>query len=404
MNNFSSAIKFFLAAAIVIILGALLGWYTFIHRQIAATDAESNARGTTIPTFGGQTGSINANISGTADTGEAPPGKAAPRLWHVTKNPVAGDGFASATSTIYFAELSSGNVLIGDPSTSAVVRLSNTLMPKSYEARFAPDGSVILRSVGESGAVQTYAARLATSTESVDSTSTPMMLKGLYLPQDILEITTVPALKLLYLISDNVGGASLIQSDWSGATQKKLFSSPLLEWQLQVSPENTIVLTQKAADNLPGSAYALSGSTLRPLVENVPGLILRIGKGGAMLYSSSNGAPDLYAQASASAAPVHLPIRTSADKCVFAASGLTAYCAVPTANPGGYLSARFQGTVHTSDSWYRIDMSAGTAEKFFTPDPSIALDVENPQIDANGLYLAFQNGADRSLWMLRIMQ
>ena len=49
-------------------------------------------------------------------------------------------------------------------------------------------------------------------------------------------------------------------------------------------------------------------------------------------------------------------------------------------------------------------MSAGTAEKLFATDTSLALDVEKPAIDATGSYLGFINAADGSLWMLRIAQ
>ena len=97
-----------------------------------------------------------------------------------------------------------------------------------------------------------------------------------------------------------------------------------------------------------------------------------------------------------------LSIHTSADKCVWN-TGVTetAYCAVPRDAPGSsYLQDRYQGTLHTSDTWYKVDVAAGTAEEFFVPD--MQLDVTNPTIDGRGLYLAFTNGLDHSLWMLRI--
>jgi hypothetical protein len=121
---------------------------------------------------------------------------------------------------------------------------------------------------------------------------------------------------------------------------------------------------------------------------------------------------------------VSLPIKTISEKCVWAPSNapqsgapgghsvaqnviagkeLVAYCAVPVSPVSGtYLRDWYRGAVHSEDSWWKVDVSAGTVERIFSPDANLSLDVENPSIDGNGSYIAFMNAADKSLWMLRI--
>ena len=92
------------------------------------------------------------------------------------------------------------------------------------------------------------------------------------------------------------------------------------------------------------------------------------------------------------------------DKCVWAPGiSLIAYCAVPadTKNPH-FIGDWYQGTLHTSDTWWKIDTAAGTATILYTMQRS--LDVQHPIIDALGNYIAFQNGSDQSLWLLRLAQ
>ncbi|MCE9541774.1 hypothetical protein K8R03_04445 [Candidatus Kaiserbacteria bacterium] len=410
MRTTSHIVQFILAAVIVIAVGGLTGWYYFIHHQIANTAASDAARGTNTPSFGGSTGSTFQNSSGsigtdTTDQNESSSGqKAAPQLWHVTKSPVAGFGFASTTPGLYYAEVSSGNILQADPRTSANDRLTNTLMPKVYEAHFSTDGSAVFR-LANGNTLQTFAGVLASTTETIDSTSTPRTLKGLYLAEDIASISVAPSRSLVYALMNPDGGSVIVRSDWTGASQKTLLSSALSGWNIYTPEDGTVVIVQKPADNVAGFAYTLGTSgTLSSYVRNVPGLTVLPRTGGARLYGSAGNTLELYAQVSADAAPVHLPIGTTADKCVWAkGSALVAYCAVPRINPGaGFLSARAQGSRHSADAWYTVDVSSGTAELLYAPDPGLALDVENPTIDSNNAYIAFSNGADKSLWMLRI--
>lgn len=411
MNIFIRISKFVLAAIIVIVLGGFGGWYFYIHKSIKNTEAADDARGTgDAPSFGGSIGNTLGNLgfSFGKDAPRDEKNKAAPRLWQVSRSPAAGQGFASSGSKLYFAERATGNVLTADPTTSIVERLTNTLFPKTYEAFFAPDGSVILRSVSADGAITTYAATLGTTTPSVNATSTPETLKGVDFADGITAIVAYPPRQLGYLMLEKEGGVAVMTSDWGGGKQKTIAHVPLSNWRMSRTLDGKLVLTQKATDDVPGYAYVLAeNGTLQPLIGNAPGLTTLARGGGVLIYGTSGGgAVALYARSSQTATSVKLPIQTTAEKCVWAPGpALIAYCAAAQSlSPVGYLLGLYRGAIHTADAWYEVDVSAGTATPIFSPEATLSLDVEDPVIDASGTYIAFRNAADKSLWMFRVDQ
>ena len=124
----------------------------------------------------------------------------------------------------------------------------------------------------------------------------------------------------------------------------------------------------------------------------------------ALVYSSSSGGRiSLYAQVGKQS-PTQLSVQTVAEKCVWApGKSLTLYCAVPKAVPSsGFIDAWYQGVLHTSDTWWKIDVQSGTADELYAPESPV--DVHDPRIDASGSYIAYTNGVDLSLWVLRVVQ
>jgi hypothetical protein len=399
-----TAFRFLALALVVIIIGALLGWYAFIKKQVGTTETIDSARGFGIaPSFGSPLGSVG-DLSGLATASSSAPGTAAPRLWQVTKTPVAGFGFSASTSRLYFAERATGNVLIADPADSSLARLTNTLFPKTYQAFFAADGSVILRGLNDAGSVTTFAGTLsASSTEDG-----PQPLAGLYLAENISALSARRAPDQLFYLADSSEGVAGKTADWKGAGQKQVFSSGLKQWQPLYLPDGSLYVTQNAADGVAGYAFRIANGSASALVGPVAGLeVLPRASSTALVYSSSGGGGvGLFARTNASSSVVTLPIRTIAQKCVWQpGSGAVAYCAVPVSiGSTTFLQDLFDGSLHTTDVWWRVDVSAGTAAKFFTTDSSLALDVRDPQMDESGAYIAFRNGADDTLWMLRINQ
>jgi hypothetical protein len=419
MKTSSHILQFVLAALVVMMLGGLAGWYLFVREHIDSTTATDAARGFgTETSFGNPLGSAYQNVGGASQSGgttfAASGGARAPRLWRVTQNPVAGTGFAGTSTRMYFAEKATGNVFLADPSTSGITRLSNTLVQGVRAAHFTPDGNVLMQGVVD-GVVTTYAASLKNASHATSSGAGVGELSGVYLPQDIGAVTLVGGVEpteLLYLVRAPQGGAVAVTSDFQGAEPTKRAELPLSGWDVQAPEEGTYVVTQLPTDDAIGYSYRIaSDGALRPFVDGATGLIVTAGQDGAALYSVVEGASlALYVRTSADGEPQRLPIRTTADKCVWAPHtednvASMAYCAVPQVSPSsGYLDRRHQGVTHTSDAWWRIDADAGTATQFFTPSSDLSLDISEPVIDASGGVLLFINAADETPWMLSISE
>ncbi|OGG52963.1 hypothetical protein A3C20_03790 [Candidatus Kaiserbacteria bacterium RIFCSPHIGHO2_02_FULL_55_25] len=396
-------LRYAVAAIVVMMLGGLLGWYMFVNKQVATTLGNDAARGFgTSASFGSSAGSTYTNNSAgsTLPDVQAGTGNPAPRLWKVASTPVSGAGFAASSTQLYFAERSSGNVLVADPFVSSVTRLTNTLLPKVYEALFASDGSVLLRSTTDTDTISTYAGTVSTTTDEG-----PVPLTGTYLPQNITAVSVRSPQQLLFLVTAPTGGAAGVTANWRGSSQKPVFASTLQEWRVWWLADGRMYVAQKPSDGVMGYAFTLKGGALLSLV-NAPGLsILPRTDSTALIYSSSAGGVNLFGQTSASATPVRLSVRTLAEKCVWApGKDLIAYCAVPQVTPTkvDYMEEWYRGATHTSDAWWKVDVSSGTAQSQFTPDSGTSFDVEHPVINENGDYIAFINAADKSLWMLRI--
>ena len=405
---------------IVVIVGGLTGWYLFLRSHGAASSALDAARGLgqESPIFSGNLGSNSAtDISGVSgQSAGAPSRQKAPaqRLWEVDRAPVAGEGFALASSsniTLYFVERGNGYVFAADAILETSERLTNTLMPRTYEALFAPgvDG-VALRSIDENGNVKTILGGFASSTNPSNGGSasfTTQPLDTRELPLNIRSMAMDPKSgAVLYLASATSSfGARLTSVTWSGVKPKQLFAAPLLSWRVQFM-NGLPLLTEKPADDMSGYAYGISLSGAASLfLGPSPGLevLPHPSEQAALFSASSGGRLALYVKIGRNA-PVALPLQTLAEKCVWApGKSFILYCAVPSSIPSShFMNDWYAGRVNTSDTWWQVDTSSGTAETLYTPNQ--ALDVQDPTIDPSGNYIAFRNAPDQSLWLLRVAQ
>ncbi len=468
-------ITYVLAATIVLILGAFSGWYFFLKSQSQTTAGEDAARGfTTGPTAqigtsgqspttgeleragffsrllssvtGGGTGvSESLTTSLTSDIGGIPnaatiqtstsSATAAPRpaqMLHVHTKPVAGMSFIQSgkSELLRYVERSSGYIFDADPETGLVTRLTNTLVPKVYEALFTHNGKIIERSLDDAGNIVTVIGSVGTSSKSGEATSS-MMFSSIALPQNIEAITFDPKTGALFYFLEEGSGIVGIRAEANGAKPTRVFTSSIRHWRHQWLTDGRIILTQAASDDVPGYSYELKGDgSLSPLVRSTPGLTMLGRNAGTFLYGqSSGGALALFVQVQGSAAPIGLQIRTIADKCVWvpdlsaqgvgtnrnpvgtsgksaqgrSASGgdLIAYCAVPRGSTARrFLDEWYQGSAHSSDVLWRVNASAGSAQIVYAPNTSI--DMENLTISSAGTHIAFMNAIDKSLWLLRL--
>lgn len=415
----STVLRYTLIALIIVILSALAGWY-FLLKEKGASIAEGDiGRGVGLPQpFGEAIGSTYENIVSSFSTlvggivrngGERPP-----QLAQIGKGPTAGYGFVGGSTSLTtssgplrlrFVERGAGYIFDVSPETGALTRVTNTLIPRTYEALVAGD-RIIMRGIDENGSVITIAGDITMSTSTKDA---PATLKQKRLVDNIRSIAIRPDGTEMFYSIDSLDGGAGIRASWDEKKQKKIFDSAVLGWQVDFASDGRIIVVENASDNVSGHAYLVRDNSLQPITGGVQGLtFLPHPKSSAYLYGASG--LSLFARTATTSTETLLPIRTLADKCAWSPASpeamqgktLIAYCAVPQLlPPTNFLDAWYRGEMHTSDAWWRVDVSANSAEPLYS-SANATFDVENPVIDESGAYIAFTNAIDKSLWLLRI--
>lgn len=414
-----SVLKYAALGIIVVALGALAGWYFYLRQQGVTLTDMTSGRGLSeaVPSFnapGGNTlENIAAGLSSAADMVtsfvQGGPQQPAGKLWHIDRTPVAGVGFETGAGTstrAIYAQQATGHIFIADPAAQATERISNVLVPKTYRALFARDGSFIMQTVGDDGSIHSIAGARPEPAQEEAGASTSSPTIGRELSRNMRALALDPARKTLVWIAPDNDGLAIMSAAW-GASGTRLLSTPIGSWRLFASA-GTSYAVLGGDESVPGYAYRIAkAGALSSLVKNVSGLSFLPSENPAVfLYSSATGgSPILYVKTTASSSPVALSVHTIADKCVWApGKAQIAYCAVPAEVGNFSLAQWYRGQTHTVDSWWEIDAANGTAKEAYAMQRAEggSLDVRQPVIDPSGNFIAFINGVDQSLWLWRI--
>jgi hypothetical protein len=332
---------------------------------------------------------------GSAFSSTTPP--TTPRFWRAGKTPVAGFSFVTVNGhpLLQYVERTTGNIFSMDPWSGAVERLTNTLRPKTAEAYFTKT-TIIERSLNDKG-IETVAG-------TIGRTATTSAYLFSALENNILAVSTDPYLSSMLYVRPSGSGSDIVMAAADGTGQKVLHSSPLSNWQPVVLPGHTIIV-QRAGDGIPGYAFEVTKNGLKRIIGNVPGLeMLPHASSTTLLWSSSSqNGTQLFTRTNATSSAIQVSLRTYAEKCAWSPQkgSFTAYCAVPHGSlPPGFLDEWHQGASFTSDAFWQVDASAGSSQALYATEEDV--DVRHPQVDETGTFLAFINGRDDSLWVLRI--
>ncbi|HWO07725.1 MAG TPA: hypothetical protein VNM40_04070 [Candidatus Paceibacterota bacterium] len=401
-------------AAIVFLLIGLLGWYFFLRTQTGDIRDLEAARGfnISVPSFTGSRSSTAENIASGVVTesllavteGQGAP----PRLWKVSTSPIAGFGFIGASTTLRYVERATGHIYDVNVETGAATRVTNELIPKVYEAHIVGTTTVVLRLLDDTGMPTTLIGVLGTTTDDGFTRFTTSNLGTTI--RTVAPSSVRPEIMMLAEGADNV--THLIRARADGTAPQQVLTLGVGGFALEWLSDGKLFLVELPASGIPGHAYEVVQDALNPILRGVPGLMVTPRPAsGALLYSSDDGARvRLFVRPAAGSSITEITLGTIAKKCVWAPAStgtstptLTIYCAAPQEAVGAnFLDRWLRGVLHTADAWFRIDASAGAVERFFTPETTVALDVERPAMDSAGEYIAFMNARDKSLWLLRV--
>lgn len=430
--------------AIVVLVGGLFAWAIIGGKAAAPQSGQSSGGvfGTIFSLFNGNSGSNIATSSTPTATIQSDTGVTVtiPRLRQITQAPVAGAAFIqrNVPSTIVdslgqvknvlllqtfirYVDRAAGHIFETKPDSLAITEVTNTTLPKIYQAIFTNQGNSALYqylATDENTVEISYeliATSSATTTSSrLGSTSTPKALFSYVLPENISALAISPARdQIFYLRNGGQGGIGTISAA-NNAKPKQIFNYPLKEWQLGWPKSNTLTLTTKPSANVFGYLFFMNSAngSLTKELGNVLGLTTLTSPDlGSVLFSQSdpnNNDFNLNTYNTKTDAASSLSIKTLPEKCVWSQKtvGLV-YCAVPiSVSKAIYPDAWYQGTVSFTDNFWKINVNTGERNLVArTADlTKQAIDAVNLSLDPSETYLLFNNKRDLTLWNLLVAE
>lgn len=311
-----------------------------------------------------------------------------------------------------FVEVETGHVYETTDSAITNTRVTNTTIPRVNEANFIDGNSVIMRYVDPtSDTIKTFVASITDDTprgEQIEGVQTFSKLQGVFLPEDIQDVSVNAQKEILYTQANDEGMIAVV-TDELGQNKKQIFSSPLSQWKPDWSKRSeTITMTQYPSAVAYSVSQILNRTTERttPLVAGAQGLdVLLSPNGNRALVSYKTGRTiSLFLQGE-DGTYTDTGLDTYAEKCIWSSDSVIAYCAEPI----GQISADapdtwYQGLETYSDDMWRINTSDVTSKILFSPfdEGQYSLDIIDLGISADEQYLYFRDKENQFFWTYQL--
>ena len=393
---------------VILILAIIAGYYFFFLKKAPAGSGGE----TGFPSFPSE------KLPPLQDDDEIPlssgaGGEVLPRLRQISSVPTAGGTIFSRAgiTAIRYLERGTGNVYEAMATSSGKTRITNTTIPKVYEAVWTanPD-EVLLRYLDEAEIIQTFIGKVSKKAPVQSPNASPSALAGSYLQNNISELAVSPKKDKIFYLTASGSWARGIIANPDGAKRVEIFSNPLRGWLASWPGLNTVALNTKPSAGEPGHIYFLNTASgaLSKVIGGIAGLTTLVRPDTeALIYSaSSDNSVSLSAFEMKNRVNRPFNFRTFPEKCLWSGLEKTiVYCGVPASLPAAsYPDAWYQGLVSFRDEIWKIDTASGTGEVIVKSADSDnpGFDVTNLALDPKENYLIFINKNDLTLWALRI--
>ncbi len=404
------------AVILIILVIAGLGLYFFSGGSPATDGTPSGAGsfpesssqgiGSTQPIRGtGQTGSTTPTDNETA-AGAAALG-AANRLSirKLTTSAIAGVvAMPGTTPRFRYVERESGHVFEQTQDSNEPLKISGTTIPRVHKATWARNGSYVVFTVQTESGDYTFNAYNLSS-----ATNTKVALLPTFFPKNARDFVISPDSSKLFFTEINGIRTAGSVLDLKTASIKKIFESPLTEWNLEWNTPSQISLTTKASSDIEGFSVLLNATTgaEKRILGNRNGLSVSVSPdGNSALFSE--GIQNFLTTAMLAiqtGTTVPVGITTLPEKCTWSKlEGGVAFCGFPEAWPATKLpDSWYKGLFQTDDSIWRV----GGLDPIVEFEPSGVrrgepVDATNLTLDQNEQYLYFINRRDGALWSVQL--
>ena len=348
-----------------------------------------------------------------------------PLFRKLSDKPVAGEYALSKDAEQYvrYVEKETGHIYEVHVKDGSTTELSNTTIPRIYEAYWGLGGNiVVLRYLEENpydssqDVVKTSLGYLVGPTGSSSNSVGHLSID--FLLDNITAVSVAPNGKnLFYLVktSDGVSGSIV---DLSTKIVKEVFRNSFSEWLPELLDNGQVILTTKASSDVKGYAYLYTpgAKTLERIVREKDGVTTHTNPlGTRVLYAENITTNMIFGVYNPKGFVLDegfitheqpLQITTLPEKCAWRKDGIRIFCGAfnATQKTAPIPDAWYQGTLSFNDSFWGVNVD--TNEVKFLADPETAIktdfDVIFPTITPDEGYFVFINKKDGILWSLRI--
>lgn len=341
---------------------------------------------------------------------EETPGPFEPILRQLSRVPIAGAalGTRSGEAIVRYEERATGNVFEIEADGEGEKRLTNTTIPKVYEALWNKAGTALVARYVRDGSetIESFSARIVPEESGKEGE-----LQGVFLPRGISDAAVSPDGANLFYLQEESGGAVGIRSDFSGGGRIKLWTSPVKEWLIAWPSANKIALLSRPSVFASGMLISLDpvGGKTALLLRNVPGLTALVNPvTPEILYSASTeSAISLSLFNAATGRRNDVRITTFPEKCSWNKNGDRLYCGVPKViGPGSYPDVWYQGVVSFEDEVWSLATASGATERILdvSSKRGSPIDLVDPQVSPDEKFLIFTDKESGTLWSLQMKE
>ncbi len=390
----------------ILLIGGGVGVYIMLitkHQQPAVIQQKSSFPTARQEGSSGIAAVVDTNaVSSTATSISSISPESIPRFVKITSGPVATglitlDSTSTPTVThIRYIERKSGNMYDYNSKNKILTRITNKTIPGVERVSWLSNGSMAyLQYFSQSKSLETYA---------LSSNKTG----GFSLSQNISSIATHLNNALLTLDS-GVNGSIATRLQPNGSESITAFQTPLSKISAQFTGDNSYLVYTKPSGTLNGYAFTVDKTGVFTRIAGpLKGLAAQASPTGKRIlvsYVDSTGTMHLRMINTVTHTTTPLPVSTIADKCVWAYSGKSAYCAIPT-NPTKaiYPDDWYQGAISFNDSIWQINITNHYAKLVLSPtqEGKSPMDIISLSLDPDETTLSFINKKDGSLWSFHL--
>lgn len=316
-------------------------------------------------------------------------------------------GATYAKGGVMYVDRATGNIYEINPDGTERNRISNTTIPKIFEADFSSTGdNFVFRYLTIDDGVESVRNFLA-GLSSEDSASTTPSVEGIFLPADISSAVISPEENKIFYTYRQGEKTIGVTADFENKNKKQIFSSSFGEWNISWPAKNIITLLTKPSGTADGFFYSLDAKTgkFTKILGGIKGLGAIMDNSGENVLYNESGQNTIITRSYniKTSESSEFPLSTLAEKCVFSYDSVYVYCGVPGIVPSAlYPDDWYQGLVSFTDLIWMVNLSDGNTE--LIAGASDDFDLTNLFLSSNEDYLFFINKKDSSLWSLRVKE